>query len=159
VVLVVGVFDLFHVGHVNMLRQARELGDELVVIVNGDELTSSYKRPPVMSEAHRLALLEACRYVDRAEISNDYSVREAVLRHRVSRIVHGDDWAADSYKAQIRCDDAFLNEHGVELVLVPYTPGVSTSGLIQSCAERASEPRSPGGKHGKNLDGEQPCLA
>jgi cytidyltransferase-like protein len=139
VVLVVGVFDLFHAGHVNMLRAARELGDRMVVIVNGDRLTSSYKRPPIMNEDDRLAVLQACRYVDHAEISNDYSVRDPVLRHGITKIVHGDDWEIESYKKQIRCDDAFLSEHGVELVLVPYTPGISTSDIILSCAERCAE--------------------
>jgi glycerol-3-phosphate cytidylyltransferase len=132
------VFDLFHMGHVNMLRAARALGDRLVVVVNGDQLTSSYKRPPIMNEEGRLAVVQACRFVDQAEISNDYCIRAAVLRHSVTKIVHGDDWEMESYKAQIRCDDAFLEEHGVELVLVPYTPGVSTSDIIRACMERGT---------------------
>lgn len=136
-----GVFDLFHAGHVNLLRRAQALGDRLVIIVNGDALTASYKRPPVLSEGDRLAVVSACRYVDHAEISNDYSVREPVLRHHVTKIVHGDDWDAESYKRQIRCDDFFLQENGVELVLVPYTPGISTSEIIRSCAKaRSNEP-------------------
>jgi glycerol-3-phosphate cytidylyltransferase len=138
VVLVVGVFDLFHVGHVNMLRAARALGDRLVVVVNGDRLTSMYKRPPIISEDDRLAVVQACRFVDYAEISNEYSIRHVVLRHRVTKIVHGDDWEVESYKAQIRCDDSFLKEHGVAIMLVPYTPGVSTSQTIRLCAERAT---------------------
>jgi glycerol-3-phosphate cytidylyltransferase len=139
VVLVVGVFDLFHAGHVNLLRKARELGDRLVVVVNGDELTGSYKRRPIMPEDDRLAVVAACRFVDHAEISNDYSVRDVVTRHHVTKIVHGDDWQADSYKRQIRCDDAFLETHGVTLALVPYTEGISTSGLIEACAAQQRE--------------------
>lgn len=138
VVLVVGVFDLFHTGHVNLLRASRALGDRLVVIVNGDRLTSSYKRAPVMSEDDRLAVLQACRYVDEVEISNEYSIREAVLRHGVTQIVHGDDWEIESYKKQIRCDDDFLDRHGARLVLLPYTPGISTSDIIRTCADRAA---------------------
>jgi cytidyltransferase-like protein len=136
VVLVVGVFDLFHAGHVNLLRQARTLGGRLVVIVNGDRLTASYKRPPIMCEADRLAVISACRHVDHAEISNEYSVRDAVVRHRVTKIAHGDDWEPESYLRQIRCDRAFLSENGVELVLLPYTPGISTSDIIRACADR-----------------------
>jgi glycerol-3-phosphate cytidylyltransferase len=135
VVLVVGVFDLFHSGHVNLLRRSRELGDRLVVVVNGDALTSSYKRPPVMSEQDRLSVIAACRYVDKAEISNTYSIRDVIVRHGVTAVVHGDDWEVESYKQQIRCDDAFLDEHGVELVLLPYTPGISTSDIIARCAD------------------------
>ena len=152
VVLVVGVFDLFHIGHVNMLRAARALGDRLVVVVNGDQLTSSYKRPPIMSEEDRLAVLQSCRYVDQAEISNDYCIRDAVLRHGVTKIVHGDDWEMESYKAQIRCDDAFLEEHGVELIWVPYTPGVSTSDIIRACVERGLEDTN-GRRGARSCDG------
>lgn len=158
-ILVVGVFDLFHTGHVNMLRASRALGDRLVVIVNGDALTSSYKRPPVMSEADRLAVVEACRFVDHAEISNDYSIREAVIRHGVTSIVHGDDWEIESYKEQIRCDDAFLDKHGAGIVLVPYTPGISTSDIIRACAERhlTDQLDSMNASANTGRDGRNPC--
>ena len=139
VVLVVGVFDLFHTGHVNLLRRSRELGDRLVIVVNGDALTSSYKRAPVMSEQDRLSVVSACRYVDHAEISNSYSIRDVIIRHGITAIVHGDDWEVESYKQQIRCDDAFLAEHGVELVLLPYTPGISTSDIIARCVQLAAD--------------------
>jgi glycerol-3-phosphate cytidylyltransferase len=143
-VLVVGVFDLFHAGHVSLLRRARALGERLVVVINGDQLTASYKRQPIMTEDDRRQLLEACRHVDAVEISNDYSIRDAVLRHQVTKIVHGDDWDEESYKRQIRCDDAFLSQAGAELVWLPYTPGVSTSDIIRACAERFNEDRSSG---------------
>lgn len=139
VVLVVGVFDLFHTGHVNLLRKCKELGDRLVIVVNGDALTSAYKRAPVMSEEDRLAVVSACRYVDHAEISNIYSIRDVIVRHGVTAVVHGDDWEIESYKKQICCDDAFLDEHGVELVLLPYTPGISTSDIIARCATLAAD--------------------
>ena len=153
VVLVVGVFDLFHVGHVAMLRAARSLGDRLVVIVNGDRLTAAYKRPPITSEGDRLAVLQACRYVDDAEVSNEYSIRDAVVRHGVTKIVHGDDWEIESYKKQVRCDDAFLAEHGAEVVLIPYFAGVSTSEIIRMCAER----HSASGPAGAGVPGEPSC--
>lgn len=137
-VLVVGVFDLFHAGHVKLLEKARALGDRLVVIINGDQLTASYKRQPVTLEADREVMLKSCRYVDAVEISNDYSIRDAIVRHGVTQVVHGDDWEIESYKKQIRCDDAFLDEHGVRLVLLPYTPGISTSDIIQACADRVT---------------------
>lgn len=133
-ILVVGVFDVFHAGHVKLLRRARALGDRLVVVINGDDLVTSYKRRPIMSEQDRLEVVSACRYVDAAEISNDFSVRTAILRHGVTKIVHGDDWAIESYKRQIRCDDAFLTATGVDLVMLPYTAGVSTSDIIRACA-------------------------
>lgn len=138
-VLVVGVFDLFHVGHVRLLQNARAMGDRLVVVVNGDRLTTSYKRAPVMSEHDRLAVIQACRYVDVAEVSNDYDVKPFIQKYGITQIAHGDDWDVESYKHQIRCDDTFLEEHGARLVFLPYTPGVSTSDIIKRCAGLHSE--------------------
>jgi glycerol-3-phosphate cytidylyltransferase len=140
-VLVVGVFDLFHSGHVRLLRAARALGDRVVVVVNGDRLTSSYKRTPIMNEDDRMEMVEACRYVDHAEVSNNYSIRDAVVRHGVTQIVHGDDWEIESYKRQICCDDDFLDLHNARLVLLPYTQGISTSDIISTCADRMSGQR------------------
>jgi glycerol-3-phosphate cytidylyltransferase len=140
-VLVVGVFDLFHSGHVRLLRAARALGDRVVVVVNGDRLTSSYKRTPIMNEDDRMEMVEACRYVDLAEVINNYSIRDAVVRHGVTQIVHGDDWEIESYKRQICCDDDFLDLHNARLVLLPYTQGISTSDIISTCADRMSGQR------------------
>ena len=58
------VGDLFHAGHVALLRAARELGDHLVVGVLSDETVAAYKRRPIMTLAERVAVIEACRYVD-----------------------------------------------------------------------------------------------
>ncbi len=136
-VLVVGVFDLFHRGHVELLRRARELGGSLHVIVNGDHLTSAYKRQPVMTESDRLAIVSACRYVDRAEVSNDYDVKPYVERHGIRIIVHGDDWERDSYLRQIRLTEDYLQARGLDLVFLPYYRGESTSALRRRIRDAA----------------------
>ncbi len=138
-ILVVGVFDLFHSGHVELLRRSRELGTRLTVLLNGDEITERYKRRPIMTEQHRLAVVQACRYVDQALLAHSLDIRHHLVDLKVDRIVHGDDWERQSYLRQIKCDDAFLGLHGVELVMVPYTGGISTSMIIDRCrtVERA----------------------
>ncbi|HXG29202.1 MAG TPA: adenylyltransferase/cytidyltransferase family protein [Nevskiales bacterium] len=134
-VLVVGVFDLFHRGHVELLRRARELGSCLHVVVNGDHLTSAYKRRPVMTEDDRLAIVSACRYVDRAEVSNDYDIKPYVERHGIRVIVHGDDWERASYLHQIRVTEDYLRARDMELVFLPYYRGESTSDLRRRIRE------------------------
>lgn len=57
-VYVIGVFDLFHFGHVELLRRAKELGDRLIVAINGDEMVASYKRRPFLSEQDRLEVVK-----------------------------------------------------------------------------------------------------
>ena len=133
-VLVIGVFDLFHRGHVELLRNARAFGERLVVIINGDEFTARYKRRPVMSEDDRLAIVKAVRYVDDAVVSNSPDAKPFIETFGVTAIVHGDDWDHESYLRQICVDEAYLRERGVELVYTPYYAGESTSGIIARIA-------------------------
>jgi glycerol-3-phosphate cytidylyltransferase len=130
IIYVVGVFDLFHSGHVKLLERARALGDKLVVAINGDEMVSKYKRRPFLSENDRLEVIKACRYVDEAFIINDFDNKEVILKYGVNTIVHGDDWTGDSYMDQIRLTPEFVEENSIEFVYLPYTKGISTSDLI-----------------------------
>lgn len=131
VVYVIGVFDLFHVGHVELLRRAKALGDKLVVAINGDKMVGKYKRTPFLCEEERLALVKACRYVDEAFIIKGFDNKEAVLKYKVNVIVHGDDWIGESYLKQICLMPEFIEEHRISLQFLPYTKGVSTSDLIR----------------------------
>lgn len=131
IVYVIGVFDLFHSGHVELLRRAKLLGDKLIVAINSDEMVATYKRSPFINENDRLKIVESCRYVDSAFIIRQYDNKELIKRYKISKIVHGDDWETESYMQQIRVSSSFLEENNCELVLIPYTEGISTSGLIK----------------------------
>lgn len=135
VVYVIGVFDLFHTGHVELLRRSKELGDKLIVAVNGDDMVASYKRKPFLSEANRLAVIKACKYVDDAFIIRQYDNKEYIEKYGINIIVHGDDWEVNSYMEQIRVTPEYLKEKNCELVLLPYTKGISTSELIKQIKE------------------------
>ncbi|HTO38091.1 MAG TPA: adenylyltransferase/cytidyltransferase family protein [Brumimicrobium sp.] len=134
-VYVIGVFDLFHTGHVELLKRAKELGDKLIVAINSDEMVASYKRTPFLSEADRLAIVESTKYVDEAFIINEYDNKEFIKKYKITKIVHGDDWEKGSYMEQIRVTPEFLKENNCELVLLPYTKGISTSELIKRIKE------------------------
>ena len=135
VVYVIGVFDLFHRGHLELLKRAKQLGDKLVVAVNGDDMVESYKRRPYFEEQDRLELIKALKCVDEVFIIKEYDNKEYIKKHRVNMIVHGDDWPEDSYMEQIRVTPKFLEENNCELVLLPYTKGISTSDLIKEIKE------------------------
>lgn len=130
-VYAIGVFDLFHRGHLAFLERARESGDRLVVAINGDDMVASYKRRPIHDEQDRLAIVSALRCVDQAFVIRSYDNRLALLEHEVDIVVHGDDWDAESYMEQIRVTPRFLDRHGIELRFVPYTEGISTSQLLE----------------------------
>jgi glycerol-3-phosphate cytidylyltransferase len=131
-VYVIGVFDLFHRGHVELLRRAKELGNKLIVAVNGDELVAKYKRRPFVSQENRLAVIVACKYVDDAFIIEEYDNKEALIKYGIDIIVHGDDWVGSSYLEQICVTQEFMDTHHIELVYLPYTKGISTSELVEN---------------------------
>lgn len=131
-IYVIGVFDLFHRGHVELLKRSKNLGEKLIVAINGDEMVASYKRAPFFSEEDRLEIIKCCKYVDEAFIIKEYDNKKPLITYNIDAIVHGDDWEAKSYMKQIRVTEDFLEEHNIELVLLPYTKGVSTSELIDS---------------------------
>jgi len=131
-VLVVGVFDLFHRGHVELLRRARSFGDRLVVIVNGDALTSEYKRKPMFSEVDRCEIIKSLRFVDDVVISNEFDVKPFIETHAINVIVHGDDWPHEAYLKQIRCTPEYIAERRIEMVYLEYYAGISTSKILRS---------------------------
>lgn len=134
-VYVIGVFDLFHRGHVEFLKKAYELGQSLIVAVNGDDMVADYKRRPIYSETDRLEIIRACKYVNEAFIIQDYDNKKYIEQYEVDAIVHGNDWERQSYLSQIRVTEEYLKARNTELVLVPYTSGVSTSNLIKRIKE------------------------
>jgi cytidyltransferase-like protein len=126
------VADLFHHGHVEFLRQARELGDELLVGIHSDDDVASYKEPPVMTMDERVAVVRGCRYVDEVVPNAPLQVtREWVDRHGIDVVVHGDDFDHDRLM-QMYGEPA---EMGI-LRTVPYTRGISTSELRRRLAGR-----------------------
>jgi cytidyltransferase-like protein len=132
------VGDLFHPGHVALLRAARDFGDQLVVGVLSDETVAAYKRRPIMTMDERVAVIEACRYVDEVIQDSPYRVTQEFLdEHRLALVVHGDDVGADGVA------DAYgpVHEAG-RLRLVPRTSQISTSALIERVQDRSG--RLPG---------------
>lgn len=134
-VYVIGVFDLFHTGHVELLRKAKELGNKLIVAINCDKMVASYKRKPFFNENDRLTIVNACKYVDEVFVICQYDNKEIIKKYNISKIIHGDDWESGSYMDQIRVTPDFLEQNNCELVLLPYTKGISTSALIKRIKE------------------------
>lgn len=128
------VGDLFHAGHVELLREARRHGDWLIVGVLSDETAASYKRRPIMTLAERVAVIESCRYVDEVIADSPDRVTQDFLdEHRITTVVHGDDLApegAESVYGPAVAAGAFVH--------VPRTSGISTTQLIQRVLDAAA---------------------
>jgi glycerol-3-phosphate cytidylyltransferase len=130
-VYVIGVFDLFHLGHVRLLKKCKELGENVIVALNSDRFVSLYKRPPINSEKERLEIVTCCKYVDEAFIIDRYDNKPELEMYQIDAIVHGDDWERSSYLKQIEVTEEYLASHNIDLILLPYTEGVSTSDIIK----------------------------
>jgi glycerol-3-phosphate cytidylyltransferase len=126
-----GTFDLFHRGHVNLLRECYDIahGGQVIVSLNGDEFIKAYKgRPPVMPYEERAAVLEACRYVDKVILNvGGRDSRPAIERAKPDIIVVGDDWQGRDYMSQLGVTKEWLESHDIKVRYVPYTKGISST--------------------------------
>ncbi|KAA8997967.1 adenylyltransferase/cytidyltransferase family protein [Paenibacillus spiritus] len=120
-----GVFDLFHVGHLNLLHQCKELSEYLIAGVLTDELVLHFKgRAPYIPFEERLAIVESIKYVDRAvAVSYHNTVKwDAWQLYRYDCHFSGDD-----HKDDWQEEHAQLREVGSDMIFFPYTQGTSST--------------------------------
>ena len=117
-VITYGTYDLLHVGHINLLRRAKELGDYLIVVLSSDEFNAIKHKTAYHPYEARKTILEAIKYVD--EVLPEYTWEQKikdVVDNQVDVFVMGDDW-----KGQFD----FLKDY-CEVVYLPRTEGISTT--------------------------------
>ena len=121
-IITFGTFDLFHVGHVNVLRRARALGDWLTVGVSSDELNAKKKgRRPYFGIAERLAIVGDSRFVDEVFIEESLEQKADYIRqYRADVLVMGDDWQGRFDHYGSIC----------EVIYLARTPEISSSEII-----------------------------
>lgn len=120
-VITYGTFDLFHVGHLNLLRRAKELGDYLIVAVSSDRFNWEEKQKKCeIPDKDRMAIVEAIKYVDKVIPEDSWEQKiEDVKKYNVDVFVMGDDWKG-------KFD--FLKDY-CEVVYLPRTEGISSTQL------------------------------
>lgn len=132
-----GCFDMFHVGHLNLLVRAKEQCDYLIVGVNSDELMESYKhKAPVICQENRKRIVENIKAVDEAHIVDTLDKLEILKDIPFDAIFIGDDW-----KGSQRWTDTKerLNARGVEVVFLPYTQNVSSTQLREQKDDKVED--------------------
>jgi D-beta-D-heptose 7-phosphate kinase/D-beta-D-heptose 1-phosphate adenosyltransferase len=134
VVFTNGVFDLLHPGHVDVLRGARGQGDVLVVGLNSDASVRRLKGPdrPVRSAAERAYVLAALECVDAVVVFDQDTPLELVRQLRPDVIVKGGDYAPDTIVGARE-----VRARGGSVVVIPLTPGQSTTSIIEKLRDRA----------------------
>lgn len=121
-VITYGTFDLFHLGHLNILKRAKELGDYLIVAVSSDKFNARKGKKAYHSIDDRVEILKAIRFVDEVIVEEDWEQKISDIKdNNVDVFVMGDDWTG-------KFD--YLNEY-CEVVYLPRTDGISTTKIKQ----------------------------
>ena len=129
-----GAYDLFHIGHLNLLRNARAQCDRLIVGVSTGERIFRYKnKRPIFPDHERLEIVRSCRYVDDVFLNDgDPGDLETYTKwfgiFGATKMFHGNDWQGTDKFEKI---GALLQELGCELAYLPYTGSVSTTDIIK----------------------------
>ncbi len=124
-----GVFDLFHIGHLNILRRAKEQCEYLVVGVSTDDVVMEYKnKRPIIPFEERSAIVEAIKYVDKVVPQTNMDKLEAWKEIKFDVMFHGDDWKNSKLYADYQKK---FEEVGVAMVFLPHTEGVSSTELTE----------------------------
>ncbi|MFT6976749.1 MAG: choline-phosphate cytidylyltransferase [Shewanella psychromarinicola] len=126
-VITFGTFDMFHIGHLNILERAKELGGTLTVGVSSDALNFSKKhRNPICDERDRMRIVAALACVDNVFLEESLELKaDYIQRHKADFLVMGDDWAG-------RFDHL---SHLCKVIYLPRTPAISTTMLIEVVKE------------------------
>lgn len=124
-----GVYDMFHVGHLNILQRAKEQCDFLIVGVTTDELSEKRKgKRPIICQEDRKSIVGAIKYVDLVVDQDDMNKLDAFYKYHFDVVFVGDDWkgtdAWNKYEEQ-------FSKVGVQVIYLPYTDGISTTKLRQ----------------------------
>ena len=117
-----GVYDMFHIGHLNIIQRAKEQCDYLIVGVTTDELCVKRKNKlPVIPEEDRIAIVKAIRYVDQVVSQSDMDKLKAVQEYHVNKVFVGSDW-----KGTLSWEKEFASV-GCEVVYLDHTDGISST--------------------------------
>lgn len=129
-VITYGTFDLFHIGHLNILKRAKELGDYLVVAVSSDAFNEIKGKKCAIPFAERKAIVEAIRYVDEVIPENSWEQKISDIKeHDIDVFVMGDDWSGEFDSLKEYC----------EVVYLPRTDGISTTQIKEQLGLRKTK--------------------
>lgn len=122
-VITFGTFDVFHVGHINILKRAKELGNHLTVGVSSDQLNFAKKsRYPIYSQQDRVEIISSLKFVDEVFVEESLELKlDYIKKFHANILVMGDDWTGRFDWVKTDCDVVYL----------PRTPSISTTEIIE----------------------------
>lgn len=135
-----GVYDMFHIGHLNLLRRAKEQCDYLIVGISTDELCyKSKNKYPIIPFEERCAIVESIKYVDAVVPQIDKNKFAAWEKYKFDVMFVGDDWKG---KPLFQEAEKKLNSVGVDVIYFPYTKSISSTMLREKIASVENEEKN-----------------
>ncbi len=124
-----GVFDLFHIGHLNLLKNAKGMCDRLIVGVTVDELVSYKGKEPLIPFEDRIEIVRACKYVDATIPQYDMNKLKVCKQLGASMVFVGDDWyGTEKWKEY----EQEFNKEGIKVIYFPYTRSISSTKIKEA---------------------------
>jgi len=134
-----GVYDLFHIGHLNLLKNAKGLCDKLIVGVTVDELVSYKGKQAMIPFEDRIEIVRSIKYVDAAVPQYDMDKLSMCKKLGANVLFVGDDWyATEKWK---HYEEEFAKE-GIKIIYFPYTKGVSSTLISKTLEQVRDNPES-----------------
>lgn len=128
-----GTFDMFHIGHLNLIKNARSRCDYLIVGVNTDELVQQYKgKKVVVPLEERMEIIRALRYVDEVLSVESLDKKEIWLKKHYDLLFIGEDWKGNP---RWEATEKEMKQYGVETIFLPYTKGTNSTLLREKLVE------------------------
>lgn len=133
----VGVFDLFHYGHKNLINESLKRCQKLIIGVHTDDFVESYKRRPQDNQHVRKE--KVLDFMRSKQADNDYQYEICLIddnhlklieQYNITVIFHGTDWELESYKKQIKYYEFNMEQRGISVQLINYSQGISTTDII-----------------------------
>lgn len=124
-----GVYDLFHIGHLNLLKNAKGMCDKLIVGVSVDDLVAYKGKKALIPFEDRIEIVRSCKYVDAAVPQYNMDKLEACKKLGAKILFVGDDWYATE-KWQ-KYEKSFAAE-GIKIIYFPYTKGISSTKINET---------------------------
>ena len=127
-----GVYDLFHIGHLNLLKNAKGMCDKLIVGVTTDDLVTYKGKHAIIPFEERIEIIRSIKYVDAVVPQYDMDKLSACKKLGASLLFVGDDW----YNTPKWQDyEKEFKEYGIKIIYFPYTQGISSTNIVKALNE------------------------
>lgn len=124
-----GVYDLFHIGHLNLLKNAKGMCDKLIVGITTDELVQYKGKKPVIPFVDRIEIVRNIKYVDAVVAQSDMDKLSMCKKLKANILFVGDDWYKTEKWQQYERE---FEEAGIKIIYFPYTKGISSTQITKA---------------------------